>query len=499
MAARYGHLINKWTVAAVAALALMAALLATVLPAWAQDSPPASDDPVRFDYAENGTGEVHSYGATDPEGKRIFWTLAGVDAADFTIVGGVLRFKSPPDFENSTDRADADSTPPTVASNNIYRVTVRFGAGGEDGDPDLTDDYDGDDLDSLDVVVTVLNENEAGMVSISPLQPQVGTELTATVADLDGVAVTGTWQWASSYSKSGPFTDIPLRSDDETYRPVDEDLRMYLQATVQYRDNVSGAAIREEAEVSRYAVREDIVTTNDPPKYPDQSTLGIDGDPARASTERFILENSPEGTRVGARVTAFDDATALDILSYSLRDAAGGSGHAASFDIDPYSGQITVSASANLDADVDDGTVGAADTPYAVTVQAIDGDGDTREIDVDIMVVRVNESPMIDREYREAVTHAMYADYVAGDRAPTEISHWESDRTDRSGTTLDADLDTSVLVYADDGTVTLTEANIQPATYTATDEDIEDTDALPNVDRWKDPTGAGSSFLTLTP
>ena len=38
MAARYGHLINKWTVAAVAALALMAVLLAAALPAWAQST-----------------------------------------------------------------------------------------------------------------------------------------------------------------------------------------------------------------------------------------------------------------------------------------------------------------------------------------------------------------------------------------------------------------------------------------------------------------------------
>ena len=124
------------------------------------------------------------------------------------------------------------------------------------------------------MTVTVTNEDEAGMVSISPLQPQVGTLLTATVSDLDGVAATGTWQWASSYSKSGPWTDIPARSGDDTYRPVDGDLGKYLRATVQYRDNVSGAENREEEVVSRFAVREDIVTTNDPPKYPDQTTLG---------------------------------------------------------------------------------------------------------------------------------------------------------------------------------------------------------------------------------
>ena len=480
MAARYGYLINKWTVAAVAALALMAALLATVLPVWAQDSPPRSDDPVRFDYVENGTGEVHIYGATDPEGKKVFWTLDGVDAGVFSIDDGALRFKSSPDYENPTDGADPDTIPPAIADNNIYRVTVRFGAGGEDGEPGEPADtppdiYAGDDLGELYVTVTVTNKEESGMVHISSLQPQVGTELTATVTDLDGVAVAGNWQWASSHSKSGPFTDIPDRSDDMTYRPIEADLGKYLQVTARYRDNVSGADAREESAVSAHPVRKDIVTSNDPPKYPDQTTLGIDTDvdtgatilPERTETERFIHENSPAGTRVGAPVTAFDDATDIEVLTYSL---SGARGHVDSFNIDPVTGQITVAAGVRLNADVDPETVlGGAQGPYEVTVIATDGDGDIQTIDVEIRVVRVDEPPTIDREYRAEITHNVYDNYDPGDRAPTEISHYESDRTDRSATTLDADLDSSVLVYANDGTVTLTEANIQPATYTAMD------------------------------
>ena len=247
------------------ALAGLMGMLA-VQSVMAQDTPPTSrsGDPTRFDYAENRTDEVHRYGATDPENKKIFWTLGGTDAADFTIVGGYLRFKSPPDYENPTDRVDADSTPLAIPSNNIYRVTVRFGAGGEDGMPG-TDGYDGDDLGEIDVTVTVINENEDGMVHISSLQPQVGTGLTATVTDLDGVAVTGSWQWASGYSKSGPFTDIPDNSGDSTYSPVDADLGKYLRVTVRYRDNVSGSSHRAVSAVSAYTVRRDIVTSNTPP------------------------------------------------------------------------------------------------------------------------------------------------------------------------------------------------------------------------------------------
>ena len=72
-------------------------------------------------------------------------------------------------------------------------------------------------------------------MSISPLQPQVGTLLTATVTDLDGVAVTGSWQWASSDSMTGTFTDIPSLSTAMTYRPVAEDEEQYLRVTVLYR------------------------------------------------------------------------------------------------------------------------------------------------------------------------------------------------------------------------------------------------------------------------
>ena len=96
-----------------------------------------------------------------------------------------------------------------MAENNIYRVTVRIGAGGEDGDPDPTDDYDGDDLGKLDLTITVTNLDEEGGVLISSLQPQVGTELTATVFDRDGVAVVGSWKWARSDSMNGTFEDIP--------------------------------------------------------------------------------------------------------------------------------------------------------------------------------------------------------------------------------------------------------------------------------------------------
>ena len=425
-------------------------------------------------------------GRGDPEGNKIFWTLSGADAGVFTIEGGALRFKSPPDYENPRDGAydvdgDGDVDPATEGQgNNIYRVTVRFGAGGEDGAPG-TDHYDGDDLGELDLTITVTNVDEPGRVYISSLQPQIGTELTATITDQDGVAVTGSWQWANSDSMTGTFTNIAERSGDRTYRPVDADLGKYLQVTVQYRDNVSGADIREKSAVSAYPVRKDIVTSNEEPKFPDQSTLlnGVSSPTAaaptqgRTTTERFILENSPAGTRVGAPVTAFDDKSDIEVLTYSMSDTEADSAHARSFSIDPVTGQITVSAAARLDAeaqlttDVDNPF--AAATPFGVTVRAIDGDGDVEDIAVTIRVVGVNEPPRIGAD-ADATPDPVVA--------AREMSHYESDRTARSATDIDIDLDSSVLYDSGDNftPTVVNAANLQAATYAATDpEDLDTT------------------------
>ena len=70
-----------------------------------------------------------------------------------------------------------------------------------------------------------------------------------------------------------------------------------------------------------------------------------------------------------------------------------------SFDIDTKTGQITVSASAMLDADGTDGEGTGATNPYNVVVRAVDGDGHRQDIDVAIHVLKDREPPMIDRVY----------------------------------------------------------------------------------------------------
>ena len=452
-------------------------LLLAIQPVRAQEAPPSlSNAETQFDYAEDGTGPITTFNARDPENKPVFWTVGGTDAADFTIVGGTLRFKSPPNYEVPTDRderADTTTGTPEGVGDNVYKVTVRFGAGGEDGDPDPTDDYDGDDLGEIDLTVNVTNVNEPGEVVISPRQPQVGTLLTAILTDEDNVAPgVGEWQWARSDSMtSTSWEDIPTLSDEMTYRPTIDDLGMYLQVTVVYVDR-AGSDPRTVQGVSKFKVRKDIVTSNQRPKFPDQSTLVGGNAIVRIDTDRFISETAAAGTKVGAPVTAFDDRTDIEEITYSLRDdeetlvdsdtnpdtPMHNDGHAASFNIHEVTGQITVSASAMLDADGTDGAGAGATNPYNVVVRAVDGDGETQDIDVTIGVLQAAEPPMIERAY---LTGRVPTGHAVGDRAPTEMSHYEADRENQTATVIDTNLDT--------------EATVEPATYYANDPDAGST------------------------
>ena len=433
-----GSQIGRWIILA-AVVALLGALLLTIRPVGAQDAPPTiSDAQTVFSYAENGETPIITYRATDPETKPVFWTLAGVDARYFTIFGGELSFKSPPNFEMPR------GTAPSGDNTNTYEVTVRFSAGGEDGVPVIDDNYDGDDLGELELTVNVTNVDEDGRVTISPLQPQIGTLLRARLSDSDVQVGYGQWKWASSESGlPGTFTDLTAWVDENvsdaanTYRPVDDDLDKYLQVSVRYKDRVDDT-VKTEDTVSTYTVRKDIVTSNADPKYPDQRIL-MGGAPInRMTTRRYIPENSPAGTEVGALVTAFDDETSIDVITYSLLAGASTSqttdvdnnGHT-KFVINPATGQIMVASGARFDR-TDDTPAGATNT-YGVTVIATDGDGQTEMIVVDITVVKVDELPSIERVEADGMV-----------AAPTEMSHYEARRGSSPALLIDTDLDSAV-------------------------------------------------------
>ena len=117
-----------------------------------EDEAPLITGDAAPNYAENGTGPVATYSATDPESATITPSLEGDDAANFEIsAGGVLTFRTTPDYESPAD-ADGDNT---------YMVTVKAN--------------DGTYMDTHGVTVMVTNVDEAGTVSLSSRQPVVGT------------------------------------------------------------------------------------------------------------------------------------------------------------------------------------------------------------------------------------------------------------------------------------------------------------------------------------
>ena len=202
------------------------------------------------DYAEHGTGPVATYRATDPERDPIQWT---VDSAAFTISDGVLHFRTPPDYEAASS----------------YLVTVTAS--------------DGEFTDELPVTVSVTNEDEAGNLTLSSVQPQVDTALTATLTDPDGL-VSIDWVWEQSQDKR---TWEEIKGTIEgSYTPETDDVGAYLRVTVVYTDgDGTGADKRVPPIVAPYAVRQ-ARANNDPPEFtgsPPTLTIGAN---ARAGESR---------------------------------------------------------------------------------------------------------------------------------------------------------------------------------------------------------------------
>ena len=133
-------------------------------------------------YAEHRTDTVATYRVTDAQGAAVSpvsWSVEGVDADTLRIdASGGLGFETPPDFEAPGDRARPASTTEAAVAGGDNRYVVRLKAKDTSTPPDST---------TYEVTVTVTNEDEPGVVSLSTREPRLGTQLTATLeSDPDG-------------------------------------------------------------------------------------------------------------------------------------------------------------------------------------------------------------------------------------------------------------------------------------------------------------------------
>ena len=125
----------------------------------------AISGPAGVSYAEKGTDPVATYTLAGPNAGTATWTLGGADASDFTFTGGVLSFRSSPNYENPADD-DMD---------NEYMVTV------------MADD--GTYMDTQDVTVTVTNVDEMGTVNAAPVFAEAMDERSVAENTAAGMAI----------------------------------------------------------------------------------------------------------------------------------------------------------------------------------------------------------------------------------------------------------------------------------------------------------------------
>ena len=282
--------------------------------------------------------------ATDPDtDAALIYTLGGGGAASFDIVEstGQLQTKAALDYETGA----------------AYTVVVSVrDAKSAGGGPDTATD------DAVTVTITVTNADEDGTVSLTPVQPQVGARLSATLRDPDGGVADVAWSWESSSDRED-WTAISGATSG-TYTPVDGDAGKFLRAAASYTDTLGSGKTAQA--VSAYAARPAPIT-NVAPEFPSTETGA-----------RSVAENTEAGQAIGAPVTATDGDA--DTLGYSL-----GGVDAGSFSIIPASGQLQTKAP--LDFETKDA--------YTVTVTVIDPFNTSDAITVTVTVSDVNETPEV--------------------------------------------------------------------------------------------------------
>ena len=214
----------------------------------------------------------------------------------------------------------------------------------------------------LDVIVTVTNVDEAGTATINWRQPEVGTELTASATDPDGIEGATTVEWSVPKVSRPTLTNDSHWQDPANaansspeYRPETEDEGKYLRVKATYGDGEGGdkvAYVRSE-----FAVRASVDDgKNEPPSFDEGDT-----------DDRDIPEDADVGDAVGDPVVAGDtDDIDGGKLTYTIETG----GDADSFSIDKATGQIRVAEGLDHEAGAT-----SSDGVYEITVVATDPSG----------------------------------------------------------------------------------------------------------------------------
>ena len=301
----------------------------------------------RVDYAENRHGtHVATYTASGPDADMAIWTLSGDDAGDFMFSGGMLTFRSSPDYENPMD----------MGMDNMYMVTI------------MADD--GTYMDTHNVMVMVTNEDEPGRVTFwrdgadaTTAAIVVGDMLTGLAEDPDGndgdtppitdmyPDITGaTWQWAKTMTPDMMASWMAITgATDAAYTVMDDDAGYYLRATATYDD---GEGMGKMASEETMMVM--MMTMNAAPMFESETATRVVVENTAAGDEH----RQPGGGKRHRRATRWP--------TWAL-----GGTDAASFDIGSATGQLMTLAALDYETKA----------TYSVTVTATDSGGLSDSID----------------------------------------------------------------------------------------------------------------------
>ncbi len=188
------------------------------------------------------------------------------------------------------------------------------------------------------LAITVDDVEEEGVVTLSSTEPEVGTQLRATLADGDGGVTMERWRWSRSENGRSGWTTI-TGATSSNYTPVDADGDLFLRARVEYTDRRGGGKSAE------------AITSGRTPSENRRPTF-----PSTENGQRTVEENTGAGVSIGAPVAAVDPEN--DRLVYTLAGVDAGA-----FTIVESTGQLRTSEALDFETK----------PSYSVTVEVHDG------------------------------------------------------------------------------------------------------------------------------
>ena len=348
--------------------------------------------PATVDYEESRAVRVAAYSASsEADLELLTWSLSGPDAGSFRIdePGGVLRFDLPivapnlfspqPDYEAPTD----------TGRDGTYEVTVEVS--------------DGVSSDSLDVAVTITDQEEAGEVSLSPVRPRVGMALDATLTDPDGSISGVAWTWERS---AGPTTWVAIGgAESSSYTPAAAEAGHYLRATATYTDgHGAGKSARAVAPYTPLAHLLSALSVTGPARglYPafDPEVLHYAMECAADQTITLTLSAAESSTRVAVNglqrssQNAVVELTGLDGYSDIPITLSGSEGGATTYVLHCFQEDFP-------DITTEKGS-GATEELIGFSFRTNRPGGDT---DAYMMIVDNNGVPRVHRRFGHRVTH----------------------------------------------------------------------------------------------